>query len=271
VVTRLPRGLAGRDGAKGRAIPSRSRPVVPYHACAHPFPHRRDDTGWPWALPSWASAPAMAPSLASVSACTLLIPRWPGRLCARRHQLAVICVTECPIPAPMDATVKKPVDNVTLDRVPRRCGECFEASPKPSARYDSAGHQPAHPVFLDLVPPCNRAQAHQSCRASRSSHPPTLYTACGCCHGGRVHERRMAAATPSHLPVGSPVAASRPALTRVLTCIHCPPACRVVVARKVLCLSHERGKAPRPWRCPVLEQAPCQPGPPRRGRRPGAA
>src|SRR5215510_15132680 len=87
-----------------------------------------------------------------------------------------------------------------------------------------------------------------------------------------------------------------PALTRVLICIHCPPACLVVVARSVLGLPphllprvgedrgggegtphthpglpHWRGRAPGPWRCPVLSQMPCQPGPLRRGRQPGTA
>src|SRR5439155_4595097 len=38
-------------------------------------------------------------------------------------------------------------------RVPSRCGSCCEASPKPSERYESAGHQSSSPIFLDLWPP----------------------------------------------------------------------------------------------------------------------
>src|SRR5262249_5828066 len=79
--------------------------------------------------------------------------------------------------------------------------------------------------------------------------------------------------------------AMRPTLTRGFTCIHCPPACLVGVARSVRLLPspllspcgggqrrgegtphthpglpHWRGRAPGPWRCPVLLQVPCQPG-----------
>src|SRR5262249_8542703 len=89
--------------------------------------------------------------------------------------------------------------------------------------------------------------------------------------------------------------ALRSTLPRVLPCIHFPPACLVVGARSVRCLPphllspcgggqrrgegtphthpglpHWRGRAPGPWRCLVLLQVPCQPGPLRRGRRPGA-
>jgi hypothetical protein len=67
------------------------------------------------------------------------------------------------------------------------------------------------------------------------------------------------------------LAALAPALTRALTCIHFPPTCLVIVARLGLCLPHGRGQAPRHSRCPVLEQVPCQPEPPRRARRLRAA
>jgi len=69
-------------------------------------------------------------------------------------------------------------------RVPGRCGSYFEASPKPSERSQTAGHQPSNPVFWISCHPGNRSQAHLYCLASRSSHPSTLYTAWSCDHGG---------------------------------------------------------------------------------------